>query len=376
MNDIFTLNVKNETDLSVLSVSPASSRGNGTYYLEHMFTKVGSYTLELLLTDGQDNYISGSPFEGVKVVVADVQAEHSQLHNFEETIIAGDTHTYQIQAYDIFENIVEGGSELFEFEIRNKQTGQLTLAEIDYHFKLYHATFRLTEAGDYSAVVKHTQKGGLRATYYETTDFQAPYRHQCLHNHDGHGSHEGPQTSDLLKELNETAFYTQIDHLISFDNQERAFTLENGQHFPSQYFSIKWEGFLEIEHSERYRFYVEAYKTAQFELLLNGEPVVQNSFDSETLLPNSAYFPSQDLDMRAGLVKIELRYAEQLGSSKLRLFWESNSQPFAEIPAQNFYYTLHSRHTPFNFHVRPASTNQTTSYIAELDLIAKAVVDV
>jgi hypothetical protein len=183
-------------------------------------------------------------------------------------------------------------------------------------------------------------------------------------------------TPDLLKSLNETAFYTQVDHSISFDNQEKAFSLENGKHFPSQYFSIKWEGFLEIEHSERYRFYVEAYKTAQFALLLNGEAVVHNSFDSETLLPHSAYFPSKDLDMTAGLVKLELRYAEQLGSSKLRLFWESNNKPFAEIPAQNYYYTLHSKHTPFNFHVRPASTNQTTSFIAELDLIAKAVVNV
>ena len=32
----------------------------------------------------------------------------------------------------------------------------------------------LTKASDYSCIVRLTQKGGLIATYYETTSFQAP----------------------------------------------------------------------------------------------------------------------------------------------------------------------------------------------------------
>ena len=47
-------------------------------------------------------------------------------------------------------------------------------AIIEYGFSLYSATFVLTKASDYSAIVRLTQKGGLLATYYETTDFLAP----------------------------------------------------------------------------------------------------------------------------------------------------------------------------------------------------------
>jgi len=47
-------------------------------------------------------------------------------------------------------------------------------AEIDYLFSLYSATFVLTKASDYSGILRLTQQGGLVATYYETTDFQAP----------------------------------------------------------------------------------------------------------------------------------------------------------------------------------------------------------
>ena len=54
------------------------------------------------------------------------------------------------------------------------ETDVLYEAEVEYLFSLYSATFILSKASDYSAIVRLTQKGGLVATYYETTDFLAP----------------------------------------------------------------------------------------------------------------------------------------------------------------------------------------------------------
>jgi hypothetical protein len=46
------------------------------------------------------------------------------------------------------------------------------------------------------------------------------------------------------------------------------------------------------------------------------------------------------------------------------------------IRADRFYNVLHSQTTPFDFHVKPASTNQTTSTLVELANVAFATVNV
>jgi hypothetical protein len=90
-----------------------------------------------------------------------------------------------------------------------------------------------------------TQKGGLRATYYETTDFQAPFNDLPLYSH-------------------EASHFTQVDAAIDFAPYERAFTLKSARAYPSQYFSIKWEGHISAVYNETYRLYIEAFKTARF----------------------------------------------------------------------------------------------------------------
>jgi hypothetical protein len=60
--------------------------------------------------------------------------------------------------------VVVGGGELFSFSLYNHQTGEETLAEIDYHFKLYHATFKLDIASEFTGVgtEKHLYTGIVR----------------------------------------------------------------------------------------------------------------------------------------------------------------------------------------------------------------------
>ncbi len=80
-------------------------------------------------------------------------------------------------------------------------------AQIEYLFSLYDATFKLTKASQYSAIVRLTQKGGLIATYYETTDFLAPI-------------------NDLSSISHTTAeYFTQLDAMIDLDLGDAPVTL-------------------------------------------------------------------------------------------------------------------------------------------------------
>lgn len=53
-----------------------------------------------------------------------------------------------------------------------------------------------------------------------------------------------------------------MDARIDFEPIELAFTLDSGRLFPTEYFSIKWEGFLKATHTETFKFFVDAYKTS------------------------------------------------------------------------------------------------------------------
>jgi hypothetical protein len=104
--------------------------------------------------------------------------------------------------------------------------------------------------------------------------------------------------------------------------------LKSGRPYPSEFFSIKWEGYLVAEFTETYVISVEAYKTAQFAVFLDGVEVISNLFDVTNLdsLPQSAFFNSIEVDLESGhMYNLEVRYAEKTGPSKIRLFWESES---------------------------------------------------
>jgi hypothetical protein len=126
---------------------------------------------------------------------------------------------------------------------------------------LYHAAFNLTRASQYTAIIQLKQKGGLVATYYETTDFQSPFNDLPMFNHT-------------------TSFYTQVDSQINFEPLEKAFVLKSGRNFPSEFFSIRWTGYILAPYTETFRIYVDAFKTSQFEVIVNGTTIVSNYFNN------------------------------------------------------------------------------------------------
>ena len=100
--------------------------------------------------------------------------------------------------------------------------------------------------------------------------------------------------------------------------------------------------------------------------------MLSNTFDTanDDYLPLSAVYSSNDIDLTAGeLLEIEILYAERLGDSKIKLFWESNSQAYELIESEYFFNVLNSRNTPHEFEVVPAPTNETTTTLVDVAAI-------
>lgn len=144
--------------------------GDGLYQLEFQWVKVDDYRVNVKFA-GQD--IVGSPIEEIVITASDVQAKYSTLSEQESVLVAGRTYTWKIQAYDLYQNLVTGGNELFSLDVTDGQQISTT-AKISYQFENYEASFKLTEVKQYAALVGLKQRGGLQATYYRTTDFQDP----------------------------------------------------------------------------------------------------------------------------------------------------------------------------------------------------------
>jgi hypothetical protein len=80
-----------------------------------MFTKVEAYTLDLILDDVSEDHIVYSPITNIDILHSDVQAYYTELILKSSVITAGETHTWQIEAQDFYENVVVGTDELFGF---------------------------------------------------------------------------------------------------------------------------------------------------------------------------------------------------------------------------------------------------------------------
>jgi hypothetical protein len=102
-----------------------------------------------------------------------VQAQYSVLilpSGDLTTITAGQVQEWHVQAKDLYQNVVTGYNERFSLEVVNGE--EIITAQVAYTFGLYKAKFSATKALDnWKTRVGLKQRGGLRATYFETTDF-------------------------------------------------------------------------------------------------------------------------------------------------------------------------------------------------------------
>lgn len=202
---------------------------------------------------------------------------------------------------------------------------------------MYDFNLNITKKGTYSGIIGLTTSGGLKATYYKTVDFYSAHEVLDIYNHAG-----------ILPQK-----YTQIDKSIDIDVGYNS-VLPTVTTFPTEFFSIKWEGYLLAATTEKYRLTLLTSEMYMIKMKIGEEWVIDTTKNLNKLWA--------DIDLEKGkLYMMEVKYVEKKGKTLFKLFWESDSMMKKIIPESNLFNTLYSSTTPFILTVNPRDTDPQTS---------------
>ena len=337
-SEVFTVTLT-DSGSTASSVTPVSNN-NGTYNVSYQFTKSSVYTLEVKDSAGT-NHVASSPYANIEVVANDVVALKSNFISAANPINSGAQTTYQIQGKDVYSNNIVNDESYHQFFISLLDSqGNITVVNnLTYQFGVYETDITLYEAGSYDMIIGLIRNGGLRATYYKTVSFYdhiqtlQTYYHTSL----------------------EPTHYTQIDQTVNIDAGNLAVLTG----MPSQFFSIEWEGYLLAPHSGKFRFYVESEDYHFINLTLDGSLLISLNDSSAGVIPSSGDYYADYTLTEGSLYSLTLQYAERIGSSEVKFYWESDQLNKEIIPKTYLYNTLYSENTPITLVVQPLDTSET-----------------
>lgn len=95
-------------------------------------------------------------------------------------------------------------------------------------------------------------------------------------------------------------------------------------------FSVRWEGFIRAEHSEKYTFHARTDDGVR--LWVGGKKIIDDWTNHSVKTTTGTIALEADQ-----LVPIKMEYYENLGSATAQLGWSSNRQPFEVVPQENLY---------------------------------------
>ena len=326
-----------DTDNVVTSITPASN-GDGTYSCVQQFSKISTYTLKITDSTGS-NQIANSPYTGIVVSPGPAQATKSSFVSPSSTIVAGTTETYKVQARDYFSNIVvnDATNPSFYLSTYSPIANSINILPMTFQYGYFQADYTNNVAESKSVVIGVTRNGGLRATYYKTVSFFNAIEAFSTYYHQG----QTPQ------------YYTQIDPIIDINSGY----LSAVPLLPSKYFSVKWEGQLQVPQSGTYRFRVDSVNFATINLALNSQTLISlDSSAASVVYGSGEYYADVDL-VQGTAYDLILQYSTKAGATKLRLLWESTQIAQQVVPSEYLYYTLYSETTPMTLVVQPSTTS-------------------
>lgn len=338
---------------SVATALTAVSNGEGTYAVSHLLTSVSTYTLTVSDATGTN---SAAPITGIVVSPGPGAAAKYSFVSPSNPIVAGTPTVYSVQARDMYSNIVptdEADHSTF-LSVMSPGAGATTLSPMTFEFGLYTTELTLTEAGSYDVIIGVTRSGGLQATYFKTVSFFGAVETEATHFHTGQ----------------EPSFYTQVDKTVDIGSGYLAVL----PGMPAQYFSIRWEGKLLAPHTGKFRLTVDASDYYKIKLILNSQTILDLDVTGPDVI-RSAGLAYADVVLEKGTQHdIKVEYAERIGQSDVKLYWESDQLMKQIIPSQYLFNTLYSESTPMTLVVQPRSTS--SSHVVVTGDYAQAVAGV
>ena len=325
-------NVKMTSSSNTFSVTPVSA-GQGKYTVTSVLTVAETYTLTV---DISGISAISSPVIGIIVSPGLAQAKKSAFISSTTPITAGTEVKYKIQTKDIYGNVVKTSGLLVSLNVKSQSTSVKANITSTYNIDGYEAALLMQASGIYSVVIKMTQYGGLRATYYRTMDFRNPVENIALNFHSG----ETPLG------------YTRIDSNINFAFGLGSPNVITG--YPSDFYSIKWEGKLLAPYSEKFKFVVECDNTVR--LRINGVAIIDNISPGGALSPSNSYEAYYTLEKNT-MYDFLVEYIETRGNSFIKIYWQSDSIEKQIISSNYLYNDLYSDYTPLLVTVNPTTTD-------------------
>jgi len=191
----------------------------------------------------------------------------------------------------------------------------------------YSVTFTPTVAGAHTISLTLQTSGGLKGTYYRTMDFSDPLL--------------GNEISTIFpyhenRWCPEFATYcdsTRLDPTINF-HWGAGVSLFDSNSFPFGYFSVRWEGFVQVPTSDNYVFHIS----------LSGG--VKLSIDSVAIIDE---FPSTLTEVNSDSLYLEstkkysifIEYAHSTDDAFVSLMWSTATLPMEIVPSSSLYYSRH-----------------------------------
>ena len=253
-------------------------------------------------------HITNSPFS-VSVSPGEISATYSYAHGIEDGI-AGSTQSFMIQARDFNGNNLTNGGHTFSAKLIDEHSAysNVNCEVTDNADGTYTVNYVTESANVYEALnVQLINAGGLLANYFTDYSFVNVFP--------VHGENV-------------------IDSVISFDWGHDV-PMSASANFPaSDYFSVRWTGFLYPPYSETYTIYTSIYGGSGVRLYINNDLLI-DQFDP--LDGESDPFIIIQLTANT-LYELQLDLREQTGACKISLEWESASINRAPIASEYLYY--------------------------------------
>jgi hypothetical protein len=273
----------------------------GAYKVMYTPTIKGVYHLNLKINNV---FISTDTYNGVYVKPA-LEYSATSTHNISQVNVENVREWFTVQLRDRFGNTLDSGiADSSAFMV--SMTGSSDICQSDngiqspieipvvvedrspYTDGMYSFHYDPTIAGSYQMAIKLRTRGGLLATYFKTDNLSDPVLASTGHLHDG--KYVDPYWCDGIENGNFFTSWTfgpvtfcdktigscgcdstRLDKSLSFnwnDSTPLVYDERYTGRYPSQYFSVQWEGYLSSPATGTYTITVTSDYGAQ--LFLNG----------------------------------------------------------------------------------------------------------
>jgi hypothetical protein len=157
---------------------------------------------------------------------------------------------------------------------------------------IYSFAYHPTQAGSYNLSVMLKTEGGLRATYYRQDD----WKHAVIGNEDYRLVYPYHDPIWCNDEQLLTCDSTRLDAFVSFDWGFNS-PLPNVSAFPSDHFSVIWDGFIQPSISGDYTIYIRSDYGAKVvidnQVYINEFPLSKDEVSITVYLDATTYTPIQ-----------------------------------------------------------------------------------